>query len=151
LALADFVRGPRTTARRPDELVTAILVPDTATTGRSGFMKLGARTYLVISIAMCAARIVEEHGTITDARVAVGSCSAVAQRLPAVEAALVGAAASESPNAAISHAMVQDALSPIDDLRSSATYRADAATELVRRTIAMTLQSPETSKRSAAA
>ncbi|MEO1694299.1 MAG: FAD binding domain-containing protein [Pseudomonadota bacterium] len=151
LALADFVLGPRKTARRPDELVTAILVPDTATTGRSGFMKLGARTHLVISIAMCAARIVEERGTIRDARVAVGSCSAVAQRLPAVETALIGAAASDNASVVITDAMVQDALSPIDDLRSSAAYRADAATELVRRTITMTLQSPETSNRSAAA
>ena len=60
--------------------------------GRSAFVKLGARSHLVISIAMVAARLVVEKGRVTEAAIAVGSCSGVAQRLPAVEAALIGAA-----------------------------------------------------------
>ena len=61
------------------------------TAGASAFEKLGARRYLVISIAMVAARVVvAEDGRVAKAAVAVGSCSAVAQRLPALEAALVG-------------------------------------------------------------
>ena len=43
---------------------------------------------LVISIAMAAVRLVLEGGVIVRATVAVGACSPVAQRLPAVEAAL---------------------------------------------------------------
>ena len=38
-------------------------MPATACEGRSRFLKLGARKYLVISIAMVAARLVAEEGT----------------------------------------------------------------------------------------
>ena len=61
------------------------------TQARSTFLKLGARKYLVISIVMVAVVDGDRRGgTIAAARVAVGACSAVAQRLPALEAALVG-------------------------------------------------------------
>ena len=67
------------------------MFPEPARDARSAFLKLGARRYLVISIAMAAATLEIEDGRITAARIAVGACSAVARRLPALEAALVGA------------------------------------------------------------
>src|SRR3546814_1303490 len=54
LALDAFILGNRKTARRPDELVTAIIVPKPSGRARSRFLKLGARKYLVISIVMVA-------------------------------------------------------------------------------------------------
>ncbi len=54
LPLAVFLSGVRRTARRADEILTAVLVPEAAIRGRSVFLKLGARRYLVISIAMVA-------------------------------------------------------------------------------------------------
>ena len=55
------------------------------------FSNFGARRYLVISIAMVAAIIkTDAAGLVAEARVAVGSCSATAQRLTALEKALVG-------------------------------------------------------------
>src|SRR5690606_35270448 len=82
LALGDFILGNRKTALRPDEMVTAIRVPKTSTDGASAFEKLGARRYLVISIAMAAVRVVaDDDGRVSSAAIAVGSCSAVAQRL----------------------------------------------------------------------
>ena len=63
-------------------MVTAIRVPKTSLAGASSFFKLGARRYLVISIAMAAVRIaVGEDDRIADAAIAVGACSAVAKRL----------------------------------------------------------------------
>ena len=94
--VAAFVTGNRATVRAADELVTGLFVPDPAAGGRgrrrrSTFLKLGARAYLVISIAMVAAVLVRDaDGRITSARVAVGACSAVAQRLAALEAELAG-------------------------------------------------------------
>ena len=65
-------------------------MPKRSTTTRSHFLKLGARKYLVISIAMVAGVIeVDPQNRIAAARLAVGACSAVPQRLPALEAALV--------------------------------------------------------------
>ena len=68
LALADFVLGPRRTAALPDEILVAVHVPEDALAGRSVFLKLGARAYLVISIASVAVRLVVAEGVVTEAR-----------------------------------------------------------------------------------
>jgi CO/xanthine dehydrogenase FAD-binding subunit len=135
LPLGDFILGNRRTARRPDELVTAILVPKPAHPARSAFLKLGARKYLVISIAMVAGVLEVKDGTVAAARIAVGACSAVAQRLPALEAALIGRKA----DARLADLALPDhlaALSPIDDIRADAGYRREAALVLVKRCLA---------------
>lgn len=133
LPLADFVRGPRQTARRAEELAVALRIPVPDATTRSTFLKLGARRYLVISIVMVAAvASFDAAGRIVRARIAVGACSPVAQRLPALEAALAGA----HPDPALVRPGHLAALSPIDDVRATAAYRRAAALELVRRAVA---------------
>ena len=133
MPLADFITGPRQITRAPDELLTAIHVPDAALSGQGAFRKLGARSYLVISIAMVAARITVADGRVTQAAIAVGACGPVATRLAAVEAALIGAAPDP---ARITAADIDPALSPIDDVRADRAYRREAALTLVRRTFA---------------
>lgn len=135
LPLRDFLLGPRRTARREDELLTAVLIPETALAGTSAFVKLGARAYLVISIAMVAARVVVDQGRIVDLAIAVGACSATARRLPRVEAALRGLP-SDLASCRIEAGSVIADLAPISDMRATAEYRADAAVELVRRAVA---------------
>src|SRR5690606_32560411 len=91
LPLSGLILGNRETAMASDELLTAIHIPRKAASGRSGFVKLGARRYLVISIAMAAANVdIDGDGKIAAARVALGSCSPVAIRLPELEGALAG-------------------------------------------------------------
>lgn len=134
LPLSQFLTGVRRTQRGVGELVTAIHVPRATATGRSRFLKLGARRFLVISIAMVAVRVVETTGRVSDIALAVGSCSAVATRLPDVESACLG-----QPVASIADHVGDDAvaraLSPISDIRADAAYRATAAAELLRRAL----------------
>ncbi|MFC2250394.1 xanthine dehydrogenase family protein subunit M [Labrys portucalensis] len=140
LALADFITGYRKTARRPDELVSAVLVPRSIEAGRSAFLKLGARKYLVISIAMVAVIIAcDDEGRIVEARIAVGACSEVARRLTALETALVGTKAGPGLGAMIEPEHLAG-LAPIDDVRASAEYRRDAVRTLIARTLDATLQ-----------
>ncbi len=133
IPLADFVRGPRVTARRADELALALRIPASDHPARGVFLKLGARRYLVISIVMVAAvAAFTPEGRIARARVAVGACSPVARRLPGLEAALAG----QHPDPALVRAEHLAPLSPIDDMRGTAAYRRAAALELVRRAVA---------------
>jgi len=135
VSLADFIVGNRKTLRRPDEILANIIVPRTIENAASVFLKLGARRYLVISIAMVAAVIkIDDAGKVADARVAVGSCSAAAQRLTVLEHALVGAPAHSGLGAMVLPEHLAT-LSPIDDVRASAAYRNDAALTLIRRAI----------------
>jgi CO/xanthine dehydrogenase FAD-binding subunit len=131
--VGEFITGNRRTGRRADELMTAVLVPTPDPAARGTFVKLGARAYLVISIVMVAALVVPgRDGRIGEARVAVGACSAVARRLPALEAALAG----QAFDSALVTADHLAPLAPIDDLRGSAAYRRDTALTLVRRALA---------------
>ncbi len=135
LLLADFVQGSRKTARRPDEILTSIRVPCRWENAVSSFMKLGARRYLVISIVMVAVNLrLDSDRRVSEAAVCVGSCSPKAIRLPELERALVGRAIdpSISRRVAANHFAP---LSPIDDIRATATYRREAAHTLVRRAL----------------
>ncbi len=134
LPLGEFILGNRRTALWPGEMVTAIRVPQRSAVGTSAFVKLGARRYLVISIAMAAARLVVENGVIANAAIAVGSCSAVARRLAGVEAALRGQPVTAAFADVVLSAPI-DELSPIADVRGSAEYRQGAAREIVARAV----------------
>jgi CO/xanthine dehydrogenase FAD-binding subunit len=135
LPLSQFILGNRRTAIEPGEIVSAIRIPKISTTGSSSFQKLGARRYLVISIAMAAARVVlGDDGRVAEAAVAVGSCSAVAQRLSGLDVALVGLKPGSQIALAVQAAALQE-LAPIDDVRGSADYRRAAAREIVQRAL----------------
>ncbi|MGL4242067.1 MAG: FAD binding domain-containing protein, partial [Beijerinckiaceae bacterium] len=120
IPLSEFILGNRKTALRPGELLTAVLAPIPAAGERSVFLKLGARSYLVISIASVAANIsLDAEGRIAAARIAVGACSAAPVRLTVLEARLAG----ERPgNVLIADGDLPE-LAPIDDVRASAAYR----------------------------
>ena len=135
LPLRQFITGVRRTALAQDELVVAIHVPRPAHEARSAFLKLGTRRYLVISIAMAAATLEIADGRVASARVAVGACSPVAERLPGLEAALAGAPLDARLAERVDVAHLAP-LSPIDDVRGSAAYRSDAVVTVLRRLLA---------------
>ncbi len=136
-----FIDGYRRTVCAADELVTAILVPRTPDGARGDFVKLGARRYLVISIVMAAAVLAADAaGTIAHARVAVGACSAVAQRLAQLERALLGQPLAAAPDLVEPGHVAP--LSPIDDVRASGAFRTAAAVDVVRDLLAGIVRQP---------
>jgi len=135
LPLSDFILGPRQIALRPDEIAAALLIPKPKGAAHSSFVKLGARKYLVISIVMAAGYLDVVGSRIAEARIAVGSCSPVAQRLPALEATLKGEVAISNLARLVKPEHLAP-LQPIDDVRASADYRAEAALVVLRRLLA---------------
>lgn len=133
VSLAQFIQGPRKTLLESDELVVAIHVPSHESGSRSVFYKLGARRYLVISITMVSITLIaDDLDQLTDVRIAVGACSAVACRLPELEKVLIGQSIHADIIACVTAEMFS-ALTPIDDVRSSGHYRMNAAQQIVKR------------------
>jgi CO/xanthine dehydrogenase FAD-binding subunit len=135
LPLPSFLTGPRQTKRKRDEILTAVYVPKQCSAGVSAFSKLGARRYLVISIAMVAVRLEIVDDQIADVAISIGACGPVAVRLSALEKELTS-----TPVAAFSTSMIVESsivphLSAIDDIRADTGYRETAAVELIRRTV----------------
>jgi len=135
LPLSDFLLGVRKTDLQPGEIMTAILVPDSALNGQSGFLKLGARRYLVISIAMVAVRIVVSGGHVERAALAVGACNDRAVRLSELENQLTGLPFDSKLSDAVTDDLVAQVLAPISDIRADKAYRRHAAAVLIRRAL----------------
>ena len=136
MPLAEFITGVRRTALAPDEIVTAVRIPDPGPAARSHFLKLGSRSYLVISIAMVHVMLIADPpGRVADARIAIGACSPVACRLSALERELIGHPFDTSLADRVREEHFAP-LSPIDDVRATAAYRLEAAREMTRRAIA---------------
>lgn len=135
MPLQQFILGSRKTQRRPDEILSQIFIPRTVENAASTFLKLGARRYLVISIVMVAV-VIDKDSTerVREARISVGSCSAVARRCIELERALIGSPVEVGIGSLATAAHLAN-LSPLDDLRATATYRRDAALRLVQRAL----------------
>jgi CO/xanthine dehydrogenase FAD-binding subunit len=132
--LAQFITGNRRTLRGANEILTAVLVPRRMEEAASAFLKLGARRYLVISISMVAAIVQADGGWVSEAHIAVGSCSVSAQRLGNLEKDLGGVSAAPGIGEAVRAEHLLP-LSPINDVRATADYRRDASLTLVQRAL----------------
>lgn len=113
----------------PDELITAIRVPRRRRV-RQVYRKVGTRRAQAISKVCFAGTIEMEDGIVTAARVAFGSVAPAVVRARRTEEVLIGKPLDRQNVAAARKAVAAD-ISPIDDLRSTARYRAWVAANLL--------------------
>jgi len=89
--LDEFLVGAFETRRQPNELLTSVRVPIPPAGARMTFEKMGLRKISCMAKVDVAVRLdVDEGGTVTNARIAVGAASAVALRVSSAEEALIG-------------------------------------------------------------
>ena len=125
--LEDFYTGLRRTLLRPDELMTAITFPALAHNERGIFLKLGLRRAQAISVVNVAVVLAFEGDTVTRAAITLGSVAPTVIHATVAERSLVGRPLTAETIAEAAR-LAAEAPDPIDDVRSTATYR----TEMVR-------------------
>ncbi len=97
-----------------------------------GFLKLGGRSAMNISIVNLAWRWRRtEDGALDGVRLALGSVAPTVVRAPRAESVLEGRVPNDDVVEEAMRALGSD-IRPIDDVRASAWYRAEMATELLR-------------------
>lgn len=134
VAITDFFTGPRSTKRRDDEILVAIILPSPPPRFGAAYARLSLRDGNAIAVASVAASLaLERNGTISAARVILGAVAPVPKPAPAAESMLLGRALSDAIDGAVMEAMA--AAEPISDLRASAEYRRDMAGVLARRAL----------------
>ena len=132
LPLDDFYTGYQKSRLEPGEFVAALEVPRAVPGQAVQAYKLSKRHDSDIS-AVCAALSLRLEGErIADVRLAFGGMAATVQRAARAEAALQGQAWTEATLQAAQAALAQD-FTPLTDMRASATYRQQAAANLLRR------------------
>jgi CO/xanthine dehydrogenase FAD-binding subunit len=131
VAAADFWPSYRVTARRPDELVTAVRIP--LPPGRQvRFRKVGTRRAQAISKVVMALAWREDGGVWRDVRVGIGSVAPTPVRAPETERVLEGAAPRET-TADHAATTIAGEVHPIDDVRSTADYRRIVTARILHR------------------
>lgn len=132
--LADFYTGLRKTVMRPDEMLTSITFPALADHERGMFIKLGLRRAQAISVVNIAVVLSFDDTQVKHAAIALGSVAPTVIRVPTAEQALVGRSLSESVIAEVAR-LGAIAPSPIDDVRSTGTYRTHMIEVLIKRAL----------------
>ena len=127
----DWCTGYRTTLLAPDELIVAAHIATPGATTHTTWRKVGTRRAQSISKVMGAAAITIEGGVISSARVALGAVANRPIRISSVEDAVRGLSPAKAAEAA--RVAVRSAITPIDDIRSTAVYRREVAENLVAR------------------
>lgn len=139
LSIADFVLGPLSTAREPEEILTAIRIPAAGPGEGSAYAKFAFFERPAASVAI---RLSVRDGVISGATVALGSLTEVPTIVEPAGAAFLGApadvAALDGPVAAAVAALQE--VDAVADLNGSADYKRHLAGILVGRTARVALQ-----------
>ena len=129
-----FHLGYKKTALAPDELLYSVTVPRNWSGYRSYIRKVGTRNAQAISKVAIAALAKVEGGGIADIRIGAASLRETPARCTATEQALIRQpiTADTLPSLILAaRGALATEVQPIDDIRSSAKYRAAVAANLV--------------------
>jgi carbon-monoxide dehydrogenase medium subunit len=134
----DFFTGPGETVIKSDEILTEVVVPKTPPRSGAGYIKLGVRQALEISLVNVAAYFAldDKNGSIQDAKIVLGAVAPAPIRAPSAEKVLIGERPGDILFAKAGEAAAKDS-KPIDDYRGSAAYRKAMVEVLTRRTLGM--------------
>lgn len=125
---ARFFTGVKSTSMEPDELITAVRLPDQIP-AKQAFAKIGVRNAMVIATVCCVVTR-DEDGTTT---AALGSVAPTVIRARKAEE-MISAERKPSANDLVQfQRLVEQEVSPITDHRSTERYRRHAAGVLARR------------------
>lgn len=141
LSLDGFFKGPGETVMGPAEILYQVVVDRPPPHSGAGYLKLGLRKALEISMVNVASFIELDRpdGVIRSARIVLGAVAPIPMRAPAAEKVLVGEKPSRALFAFAGETAAKESR-PIDDFRGSADYRRAMVAILTRRTLETALK-----------
>jgi xanthine dehydrogenase small subunit len=132
LAYESFLTGYRRTALAPDELIVRVHIPARPDGAQHYWRKMGTRRAQSISKVMVAGCAQVSGGVLRHIRLGLGAVADRPLRARAAETALLGLAPGPDAAERAREALAGE-LHPIDDIRSTASYRLAAAQNAVAR------------------
>ncbi|MDH3644249.1 MAG: xanthine dehydrogenase family protein subunit M [Gammaproteobacteria bacterium] len=137
LAVEDFVTGVGTNALADGEILVGLKFPNHGPRTADAYLRFIPRTEMDIAVAgagVCLA--LDDDGTCSAARVAIGAVAPTALLVPAAAEALIGTKVDDSALAAAA-AACSEASSPITDKRGTVDYRRKVVGVLCKRAAAI--------------
>ncbi|HOE02442.1 MAG TPA: FAD binding domain-containing protein [Anaerolineaceae bacterium] len=131
--LEDFYLGVRKTILRKNEILKEIVLNPEAGIYHSTFYKFALRNAQAISVANAAVALKTYKGKVVGARIAVGAVAPTVVRLQSIESQVSGLSLEQLENFQLPETIHE--ISPISDIRGSATFRREMIRVIVKRCI----------------
>ena len=133
--LDQFFLAPNETVRRPDELLTEILVKPTGEGEGSSYLKIGRRQAMTLAVINATSRVkLDGAGKVQAVSIAVGAAAPTLLRIRPAEAMLTGQTLTEEVIGEAAEIASKE-IRPIDDVHGTIWYRRKTARVLVTRTL----------------
>jgi len=132
VAAENFFLGPKKTILRPDQLLTQIILPFPEKKTYGCWIKIGKRKALIIAtITLALAVEMDENNKIVkDVRACLGSVAPTPIEIKEIRKKMVGKNFNQLDFAELGQ-LVEDKISPIDDIRGTREYRKDVAKNIM--------------------
>jgi carbon-monoxide dehydrogenase medium subunit len=145
LAVEDVMLGPRKLALQKGEIVVSFLLPPRPPRSRDAYLRFIPRTEMDIAVVGAGVSLtLDDTGTISAARVALGAVAARVLLVAEAGAAIVGSRL-DRPAQDRLEAAARAACRPIDDKRGTIEFRIEVAGVLARRAALIALDRARTS------
>ena len=127
-----FFIGPKKTILEPAQLLTQIILPLPSKRTYGSWIKIGKRKALIIGTITLAlvVEMAEDNRTVKDIRTCLGSVAPTPIEIKEVKKKIVGKNFNQLNFTELGQ-IVEDKISPIDDIRGTREYRKDVAKEIM--------------------
>jgi len=128
----EFFIGPKKTILKPDQLLTRIILPLPKEMTYGCWIKIGKRKALAIATIILAlvVKMAEDNKTVKDVRTCLGSVAPTPIEIKEIRKKMVGKYFEQLDFAELGQ-IVEDKISPIDDIRGTREYRKDVAKNIM--------------------
>ncbi|MBE3127481.1 MAG: xanthine dehydrogenase family protein subunit M, partial [Candidatus Atribacteria bacterium] len=128
----EFFIGPKKTILESTQLLTQIILPLPSERTYGSWIKIGKRKALIIATITLAlvVEMAEDHKTVKDVRTCLGSVAPTPIEIKEVKKKMAGKNFNQLDFAELGQ-IVEDKISPIDDIRGTREYRKDVAKKIM--------------------
>ncbi len=128
----EFFVGPKKTILEPAQLLTRIILPLPSERTYGSWIKIGKRKALIIATItlVLVVEMAKDNKTVKDVRTCLGSVAPTPVEIKEIRKKMVGKNFDQLDFAELGQ-IVEDKISPIDDIRGTKEYRKDVAKEIM--------------------
>jgi CO/xanthine dehydrogenase FAD-binding subunit len=128
----EFFIGPKKTIIKPAQLLSRIILPLPSKSTYGSWIKIGKRKALIIATITLAllVEMAEDNKTVKDVRTCLGSVAPTPIEIKEIREKMIGKKFSELDFNQLGQ-IVEDKISPIDDIRGTREYRKDVAKNIM--------------------
>ena len=132
ISAEEFFIGPKKTILEPAQLLTRIILPLPSERTYGSWIKIGKRKALIIATIALAlvVEMAKDNRTVKDVRTCLGSVAPTPIEIKEIREKTVGKNFSQLDFNQLGQ-IVEDKISPIDDIRGTKEYRKDVAKEIM--------------------